>query len=108
MELTPGCRSHADMSPRYPDILAAVIQKIRETVNEDWIQEFPITPETLITRDLEIESIEMVMLASSIQRHYGGRLSIVDWLSGRSLDDLISLSIGDLVQHIDEALTADA
>ncbi|HEY0975006.1 MAG TPA: phosphopantetheine-binding protein [Solimonas sp.] len=96
------------MSARYTDILATVIQKVRDTVNEDWIREYPIGPQTQISRDLEIESIEMVILASSIQRHYGARLSLVDWLSGRSLEDLISLSVGDLVRHIDQALPPDA
>lgn len=96
------------MSTRYPEILATVIEKIRSTVNEDWIREYPIGPDTRFSRDLEIESIEMVMLASMIQRHYGARLAIVDWLSGRSMNDLVALSVGDLARHIDGTLAKEA
>ncbi len=96
------------MNSRFAEIVETLIGHIRRSVAEDWIQTYEIGPETRFSQDLEMESIEMVMLAATIQRHYGGRLAIVDWLSGRSLEDLVALSVGDLARHIDETLPSEA
>jgi acyl carrier protein len=84
----------------YDDILAVVIAKIRSTVNEDWIQDFDIDGETRFNDDLELESIEFVRIADAIQAHYGTQLDIVGWLSGKSIQELIGLSVGDLAGFI--------
>jgi acyl carrier protein len=88
------------MDKHYDDILAVVIAKIRSTINEDWIQEVEILPETRFNEDLELESIEFVKIADAIQAHYGTRLDVVGWLSGKSIQELISLSVGDLTGYI--------
>ncbi len=108
--LTPPATDPASfvMNSRFSKIVEALIGLIRSSVNEDWIQACEIGPETRFSQDLEMESIEMVMLAAAIQRHYGGSLAIVDWLSGRSLDDLVALSVGDLARHIDQTLPPEA
>lgn len=84
----------------YDDILAVVIDKIRSTIAEDWIEDFEIGRETRFNDDLEIESIEFVKIADAIQRHYGTRLDIVGWLSGKSIHELIGLSVGQLADYI--------
>ncbi|HEY0917177.1 MAG TPA: hypothetical protein VGE22_20025 [Solimonas sp.] len=88
------------MSKHYDDIQALVIGKIRSTINEDWIQDFEIEGETRFNTDLEIESIEFVKIADAIQAHYGTQLDIVGWLSGKSIHELIGLSVGELAAFI--------
>ena len=88
------------MDDNYDGILAVVTDKIRSTVNEDWIQDFDIGPETRFNDDLELESIEFVKIADAIQAHFGTRLDIVGWLSGKSIQELIGLSVGDLTGFI--------
>jgi acyl carrier protein len=88
------------MSKHYDDILSLVIGKIRSTINEDWIQDFEIDGETRFNTDLEIESIEFVKIADAIQAHYGTQLDIVGWLSGKSIHELIGLSVGELASFI--------
>jgi len=88
------------MDDNYDGILAVVTGKIRSTVNEDWIQDFDIGPETRFNDDLELESIEFVKIADAIQAHFGTRLDIVGWLSGKSIQELIGLSVGDLTGFI--------
>ncbi len=88
------------MSKHYDDIQALVIGKIRSTINEDWIQDFEIDGETRFNTDLEIESIEFVKIADAIQAHYGTQLDIVGWLSGKSIHELIGLSVGELAAFI--------
>jgi acyl carrier protein len=88
------------MGKHYDDILAVVIDRIRSTINEDWIMDFEIGPETRFNDDLELESIEFVKVADSIQAHFGTQLDIVGWLSGKSIQELIGLSVGDLTGFI--------
>jgi len=84
------------MSSSHDDILAVVIAKIRSTINEDWIQDFDIEADTRFNDDLELESIEFVKIADAIQAHFGTQLDIIGWLSGKSIQELIGLSVGDL------------
>ncbi len=94
------------MSSSYDDILQVVIAKIRATINEDWIQDFEIEADTRFNDDLELESIEFVRIADAIQAHFGTRLDIVGWLSGKSIQELIGLSVGDLAGFISGAQAA--
>lgn len=94
------------MSSHYEDILAVVIGKIRGTINEDWIQDFEIDPQTRFNDDLELESIEFVKIADAIQAHFGTQLDIIGWLSGKSIQELIGLSVGDLTGFIAGAVAA--
>lgn len=82
------------------DILATVVEKIRGTIAEDWIADFEIGPGTRFSGDLEIESIEFVEIADALQEHFGTRLDIVGWLSGKSIQELTALSVGELADHI--------
>lgn len=94
------------MSHSYDQVLAVVTQQIRSTINEDWITDFEIGPETRFNDDLELESIEFVKIADAIQNHYGSQLAIIAWLSGKSIHELIGLSVGDLTGYIAGALAA--
>jgi acyl carrier protein len=91
------------MSNAYQDTLADVIGLIRSTINEDWIEDFEIDAATRFNSDLEIESIEFVRIADAIQGHYGAALDIVGWLSGKSIHELIALSVGELCRFIVDA-----
>ena len=95
------------MSSHYNNILSVVIDQIRRTVNEDWIDDFDISPETRFNDDLELESIEFVKIADAIQHHFGTKLGIIAWLSGKSIHELIGLSVGDLVDYISGAVASE-
>jgi acyl carrier protein len=94
------------MSTHYDRILAVVVGKIRSTVNEDWIEDFEIGPQTRFNDDLELESVEFVKIADAIQAHYGTQLDIIGWLSGKSIQQLIGLSVGDLTEFIAGSVAA--
>ena len=83
------------------DTLQTIGEIIREVVGEEWIQETAITRDTAFNRDLELESLEFVALAERIQERYGSQVDFVGWLSGQSLDQIIEMKVGDLVDFID-------
>lgn len=88
-------------------VLALVIEKIRSTINEDWIRDVEIDGSTRFNDDLEIESIEFIKIANAIQQHYGARLDVAGWLSGKGIHELIALSVGDLSSYVAAALAQE-
>jgi len=84
-------------------LLAEVIETIRATVNEDWIADYEIGPETRLSEDLDLESIEFVKLAEALQARFAGA-DLIGWLSGKTLPELVGLDVGTLVAALrDEA-----
>ncbi len=86
------------------DTLQEIGDIIRDVVAEDWIREAPITRETAFNADLELESLEFVALAERLQETYGTRVDFVGWLSSQSLDEIVEMKVGALVDFIDRSL----
>lgn len=82
------------------ETLAEVADIIREVIGEAWVDETPIGLATSFSDDLELESIEFVALAERLQERYGEGVDFVGWLSQKTLDDIIALRVGELVEHI--------
>jgi acyl carrier protein len=95
---------HAERDPER--VLTTVSELIHEVIGDGGLGP-PITLETSFNRDLELESIEFVALAEKLQERYGRRVDFVRWLSGKELDAIIALRVGDLVELILEG-TASA
>lgn len=90
------------------EILAIVADTIREVVNEDWIQDHEIGPETRLREDLELESIEFVKLVEQLQARFAGRVDLIGWFAGKTLPELIGLDVGALVGAIADGYGAAA
>ncbi len=69
-------------------------------------QLIPITAETSFGNDLELESIELVALLEKLQAEYGDQVDFVTWLSGKDIDELVKLTVGQLVEYIDQCLSS--
>lgn len=79
---------------------------IREVIGEEWADDLDIEAETSFNNDLELESIEFVALAEKMQEHYGARVDFVGWLSGKDINDIIQLTVGDLADFIVSCLSS--
>jgi len=83
---------------------AALLQILTELLHEVMEGGGPlgvaITESTSFNEDLELESIEFVALAEKLQLHFGADIDFVGWLSQKSLDDIIALRVGDLVDFL--------
>jgi acyl carrier protein len=88
------------MSPHDDAVLAEIVATIRTTIAEDWIADFENGRETRFNEDLELESIEFVKIADALQSRYGARLDLVGWLTGKTIHELIGLSVGDLADFV--------
>jgi acyl carrier protein len=88
------------------DTLEVVTGMIREVIGEDWDLDEPVTVATSFADDLELESIEFVALAEQLHEKYGTDVDFVSWLSGKELDEIIKLKVGDVVEYIDRCLSS--
>jgi len=82
------------------DILRTVEQLIIEVVGDEIAVTGPLTMATSFNADLELESIEFVALAEKLQLHYGATIDFVGWISTKELDQIINLTVGELVEFI--------
>jgi len=82
-------------------ILATVAGFIREVIGEAWADDVEIGLSTSFTDDLELESIEFVALAEKLTGRWGDNVDFVAWISGMELDDIIGLTVGDVVEFIE-------
>jgi len=88
------------------DTLTRLAGFIREVIGEEWADDLEIGAETSFNNDLELESIEFVALAEKLQEHYGKRVDFVGWLSGKDINEIIQLTVGDLASFIVSCLSS--
>jgi acyl carrier protein len=81
-------------------VLAEITGMIKEVMGDGWTDETVVTMATTFTYDLEVESIELISLAEKLQEKYGEQLNFPVWLAGKELDDMINLTVGELVEYI--------
>ena len=88
------------MNQTNAEILSTVEVLIGEIAGEEILLAAPITMATSFNADLELESIEFVALAEKLQQRYGAGVDFVGWISKKSLDEIIALTVGELVEFI--------
>jgi len=86
------------------EILRAVEQALVAIAGDEILIAGPVTMTTSFNGDLELESIEFVALAEKLQQTFGERVDFVGWISGKELDQIIQLTVGELVEFIRSCL----
>lgn len=94
--------SAAATSPSRDDaaVLATIERMIVEIAGDEILIAGPLTRATSFNADLQLESIEFVALAEKLQQHYGNAVDFVAWISAKQLDQIIALTVGELVEFI--------
>jgi acyl carrier protein len=86
------------------EILRAVEQALVAIAGDEILIAGQVTMTTSFNGDLELESIEFVALAEKLQEKFGERVDFVGWISGKELDQIIQLTVGELVEFIRSCL----
>ncbi len=81
--------------------LAALTELLKDVLADDWDPDLDVGMTTSFADDLELESIEFVVLAERIQQRFGTDIDFVSWISDMDLDGIIGLSVGDVVRFIE-------
>ena len=84
------------------EIFDLMKQFITEVIGEEFVEEMDITPESSFTKDLEMDSIEIVSFSEKIKAHFGDQIDFTGWLSSMDIDQLINLNLGMIINYIME------
>jgi acyl carrier protein len=85
------------------NILEEVRTMIAGIIGQDVdLNDREIALDTSFNRDLELESIEFVVLSEHLQNRYGKDIDFAGWLAGKELQDIINLRVGDVVRFIEQ------
>jgi acyl carrier protein len=83
------------------EIFAVLKNFITEVIGEEFVEEMDITRESSFTRDLEMDSIEIVSFSERVKAHFGENIDFTGWLSSMDLDQLINLKLDDIINYIE-------
>ena len=86
------------------EILAEVRAMLTEIVGADYALSLDIDMTTSFDADLELESIEFVKLSTMLSEHYGNRVNFVAFLANKTLNEIIDLTVGEVVTYIADCL----
>jgi acyl carrier protein len=89
-------------------ILAEITRMLVEIIGEDYVLALNIGMDTSFDADLELESIEFVRLAAKLTERYGERVDFVAFLANRKIDQIINLTVGDVVRHVAGCMATSA
>jgi acyl carrier protein len=97
-----ACEGVVDAAPpdHVADVLEVVQDMLVDVIGPEYLIDLSIGLDTSFDEDLELESLEFVALAERLLQHYGGQVDFVAWLATMELDEIIALSVGDLVTFI--------
>jgi acyl carrier protein len=87
-------------------VLDTLAGLLREVIGEGWVDDLEIGRATSFAKDLELESIEFVALAERLQTVYGERVDFAGWLADKELDQIIGLSVGEVVDFVCRCLSS--
>ena len=86
-------------------ILAELRAMLIEVIGAEYALSFDIDMDTSFEADLELESIEFVKLAAMLAERYGDRVDFVAFLAAKEVDQIIEMTVGELVTYIASCLT---
>lgn len=87
-------------------VLADIAGMLRELLEEYGLDEAEIGRETAFHEDLELESIDLVSLSGSLREHYGDRVNFAEFVADLELEEIIALTVGQLVDYVVASLRA--
>lgn len=85
--------------------LAEVRAVLTEIIGEEYAFSLDIGMDTSFDADLELESIEFVRLSAMLAERYGDRVDLVAFLADKDPEQIIGLTVGEVVTYIASCLT---
>ena len=85
-------------------ILAEVRALLIEIIGAEYALSLDIDMDTSFDADLELESIEFVKLATMLTERYSDRVDFVAFLAAKDLDEIIEMTVGEVVAYIADRL----
>jgi acyl carrier protein len=85
-------------------VLTEVRAILTEIIGSEYALGLDIGMDTSFNTDLQLESIEFVKLATILTDRYGNRVDFLTFLATKELDEIIEMTVGELVTYIANCL----
>jgi acyl carrier protein len=85
-------------------VLADISGMLQVLLEEYGLDEAEITLDTKFHDDLELESIDLVALSGQLRETYGDAINFAAFIAERELDQIMALTVGELVAFVVESL----
>lgn len=85
-------------------LLAEMIALLRKVTGEDPLWAEAIDSSTRLEGDLYLDSLEMAALSDLARETYGDQVDLAAFVSGLDIDQIIGLTVGELVAQVAAAL----
>jgi len=93
---------NATLKMNHEELFTLLKGFITEVIGAEFVEEMDITPKSSFTKDLEMDSIEIVSFSEKIKEHFGDQIDYTGWLSSMDLDQLINLDLSMIINYIYE------
>jgi acyl carrier protein len=84
----------------HDQILVEIRTMLTEIIGAEYALGLDIGMDTSFDADLELESIEFVKLSAMLTERYGDRVDFVAFLAAKELDEIIDMTVGEVVTYI--------
>jgi acyl carrier protein len=95
------------VAPTEEQILGEVVEMLVDVIGEDFLLDVEVSADTSFSDDLAVESIEFVALAERLRERYGDKVDFVAFVGELELEEILSMTVGRLVDHIRQCLRAE-
>lgn len=102
MELAEAPLTLARMT--HEAVLSDIGVMLHKVLGEYGLDEVEVTMDSTFHDDLELESIDLVALAGQLEERYGARVNFAEFIAELELDQIIALTVGQLVDYVVGAL----
>ncbi len=99
----PGGLEPPPAGPHEQRLLGEVTEMLREVTGEDARWAARVTSSSRLEADLRLDSLEVAALGDLLQQAHGGRVDLPSFLAGLDIDQIIALTVGDLVAYVANA-----
>jgi acyl carrier protein len=88
-------------------VLADLTEMIAVVLEDIGTVDTEITLDTTFRDDLDLESIDLVALGGLLGERYGDRVNFAEFVADLDLEQIIALTVGDLVKYVLTSLRAE-
>lgn len=81
------------------EVMADVLQLLNQLA-DDWEYGGEITPQTYLFADMGLESLDVVVLATAIQEHYGRVMPFPEFFAEIGQREIRDISVGEWVDFV--------
>ncbi len=89
------------------EILNTIESQLKAVMGEDFLLQ-ELSPETSLSDDLALESVEFVALGGKLQSTFGDKVNFAEFVADLDLDGIMNLTIGDVVAYLYTRLNTTA